>query len=345
MVGRINWAPGDSRALASLAELCAIPIIERVPGVNLPTSHPMSVRDDAIASSLISGADLLLIIECDVPWIPSKTSTSSDVTIIQIDRDPIKAAMPLWTFPVDISITASGAEAVRQLSDAMKESLERTNPELNDNSSVTDIRVIEQPFKNISSHQAPLGGLGIQQVIEELNEVLRPEDLVVLEAVSNNPRVLKHLERSAAGTVCTSGGPGLGWALGASVGIKLAEPARRVIAIVGDGAFMFGVPTSALCLAKEAGASFLVIVLNNNGYRASRLPVYELFPDGVSAAARDVIGTRFVCPPNFAAVAEACGAYGRKVAEIGQLASELHNALEVVEIGRVAVIDIQVNDN
>lgn len=345
IVGRINWPSGDSRDLASLSDLCAIPIIERVPGVNLPTSHPMSVRDDAEASSLISEADLLLIIECDVPWIPSKTLISSSVTIVQIDSDPIKSAMPLWTFPVDIAITASAATAVHQLANALEEGFRRTNLEVADRSPVTDIKTVEKSLENRGSSQVTLDGLSVQQVIEKLNELLRPEDLVVLEAVSNNSRVLKHLERSEPGTICTSGGPGLGWALGASVGIKLAEHARRVIAIVGDGAFMFGVPTSALCLAAEVNVSFLVIVLNNNGYRASRLPVFELFPDGVSTLAKEAIGTRFICPPSLASVAEACGAYGRKVTDIRQLLPELRNAFEVVESGRVAVVDIQVNES
>lgn len=345
VVGRISWGQEGSRDLASLAESCTIPIVERVPGVNLPTTHPMSVRDDAKANSLISKADLLLIIECDVPWIPAKTSLSADATIIQIDRDPIKADMPLWSFPVDVSIVASGAAAICQLADAVNERFPSLNPRPVLMNPVEDINSVGEQLKGRSSREAVRERLDVQQVIEKLNELLKPEDLVVLEAVSNNSRVLKHLERFEAGTVCTSGGPGLGWALGASVGIKLAEPARRVVAIVGDGAFMFGVPTSALCLATEASVSFLVIVLNNNGYRASRLPVFELFPDGVSTLAKEAIGTRFICPPNLASVAEACGAYGIKVTDIGQLLSELRNAFEVVESGRVAVVDIQVDES
>ena len=41
----------------------------------------------------------------------------------------------------------------------------------------------------------------------------------------------------------TSGG--LGWGLGAALGVKLAAPEKTVIATVGDGAYIFGAPTAA----------------------------------------------------------------------------------------------------
>lgn len=345
VTGRIGRGKEGPGSIARLSEISKIPVVERVPCVNLPTSDRMSIRDEADANSLISKADVLLIVECDVPWIPAKTALSPGATVIQIDRDPIKAAMPLWSFPIDIAITSSGAAAIHQIANALEERFRGSSPELLNKNLAGDFRSDDESSKCKSSRQALNKEFGVKEAIEMLNEVLKPEDIIALEAVSNNSRVLKYLERSEAGTVCSSGGPGLGWALGACVGIKLAEPGRRVVAIVGDGAFMFGVPTSAFCLSAEAGTPFLVIVLNNHGYRASRLPVYELFPNGASAAVREVIGTRFMNPPNLAAVAEACGAYGRKVTEIGQLLPTLRRAFEVVETGSVAVVDIHVTDN
>lgn len=344
IAGRLGRGVGGMRALSELASLGAIPVVGRVPGSNLPTSHPMCVRSERRANELITDADVLVLIECDVPWVPSKTKVSSEATIIQIDSDPVKADMPLWYFPVDIAVTADGGVALKELLDAVSvrvESLELEWP-----TRVVRQRNgagIERP-SDIRYVESPEDGLGVQDVIVALNRVLRADDVVVLEAVSNNALVLEMLERTEPDSVCSSGGPGLGWALGASVGVKLANPERRVVAIVGDGAFMFGVPTSAFCLAAEADAPFVVVVLNNNGYRASRIPVYELFPKGASAAAGSVVGTRFAHPPDFAAVAEACGAHGRRVTELGQLLDVLEEAFEIAGSGRTAVVDVHVGE-
>ena len=120
-----------------------------------------------------------------------------------------------------------------------------------------------------------------------LNQVIDAEDIVIEEAVTNASAVYEGLERTRPGTLTGPGGPGLGWALGGALGVKLARPDRRVITVTGDGSFLFGVPTSALMMAAEWGTPFLAVILNNKGYRASRLPVYGLFPDGASAQAQD----------------------------------------------------------
>ena len=57
----------------------------------------------------------------------------------------------------------------------------------------------------------------------------------------------------------TSGGSSLGWALGAAVGASIAGRAadgglplhELIVAIVGDGSFMFGVPSSAYWMARK----------------------------------------------------------------------------------------------
>jgi acetolactate synthase-1/2/3 large subunit len=181
-------------------------------------------------------------------------------------------------------------------------------------------------------------------VVLALNARLAGEDIAIEEAVSNTEVVTEFLTRTEPGTLTSPGGPGLGWALGASVGVKLARPSSRVVAIVGDGAFMFGVPTAALCLAAEARAPFVAVVLNNGGYRASRLPVHDLFPAGTSVARGDVVGTRFACPPDFAAVAAACGAHGERVEDVSRAGDAIERAIKAAEAGQAAVVDVAVTD-
>ncbi len=175
--------------------------------------------------------------------------------------------------------------------------------------------------------------------------MLSPDDLVVEEAVTNRGAVREHLVRLRPGTLYGAGAPGLGWALGGALGVKLASPGRRVVSICGDGSFLFSVPTSALTMAAELESPFLVVVLNNGGYRAARLPVYDLFPEGHSVAAGNAVGTRFDMPPDFAELARACGAHGERVETIKDLAGALERGFAALDAGRVALVDVLIDQD
>ena len=348
VTGRLGRKPEAARSLARLAELAGVPVVSRPESVNIPTSHAMRVGPDARADALVRNADLLVIIDCDVPWIPRSVTPSPEATILQIDSDPIKADMPLWSFPVDVAITADGAVATAQLADAIQDAIQDAGESVSSRAQARRrwLASVADPDAGpeAAAPSESTAPAKVRDVVLALNTLLRAEDIVVEEAVSNTEVVTGLLTRTEPGTLCSAGGPGLGWALGASVGVKLARPDRRVVAVVGDGAFMFGVPTAALCLAAEARAPFVAVVLNNNGYRASRRPVHDLFPDGASVARGSVVGTRFACPPDFAGVAEACGAYGERVEDLAGLGDAVRRAFKAVDDGRAAVVDVAVSD-
>jgi acetolactate synthase-1/2/3 large subunit len=240
----------------------------------------------------------------------------------------------LWGFPADLSVAAHGSTVLGQVADALGE----TEPAAKWVGHRRD-----EPSESGAEAAATTGdAITAREVAEALNMVLREDDIVVEEAVTNAGVLAEVLHRELPGTLGGTGSPGLGWGLGGAVGVKLAAPDRRVVAVVGDGCFMFGVPTAALCLAAEAGAPILAVVLNNGGYRASRLPVFELFPDGVSASRREVVGTRFRNPPDFAAVARACHAHGESVDDRAGLVPALQRALKALESGTSAVVDVHI---
>lgn len=66
---------------------------------------------------------------------------------------------------------------------------------------------------------------------------------------------------------------GLGFAMPAGIGIKMAEPERAVLAVVGDGASMYSI--QSLWTAKQLGVGIVFIVLNNGGYAVMDLLAAE----------------------------------------------------------------------
>ncbi|MFL6057008.1 MAG: thiamine pyrophosphate-requiring protein [Actinoallomurus sp.] len=337
ITSRTGRRSGGFEAVTRLAELAGVRVIDtpETGCVNISSSHPMNVRSAATGRRLVGEADLILVADCDVPWIPKFVRPAANATVVLIDADPVKEDMPLWTFPVDLAVAAPGAVVLDQVAAV----LENVDPAARWHGVETD----DEPATADADRSDD--AIVAREVFEALNSVLRADDVVVEEAVTNAGVLHEVLERSLPGTMGGAGSPGLGWGLGGAVGIKLASPERRVVTVVGDGSFMFGVPTAALCLAAEAGAPILAVVLNNDGYRASRLPVFELFPDGRSAAQGDAVGTRFQSPPDFAAVARACHAHGERVADRADLVPALQRALKALEAGRSAVVDVRLARN
>ena len=92
-------------------------------------------------------------------------------------------------------------------------------------------------------------------------------------------------------------------------------------------------------MAAEWGTPFLTLILNNNGYRASRLPVYGLFPDGASARRNDAAGTRFTRPPDYPALAAACHAHGERADRAEDIVPALRRALAALDGGQSAVVE------
>ena len=374
---RIGRHPGGAAAVTRFAELAAVPVIGRPEAFNIASDHPLFRARHDEAAVLLGQADVVLVVETDVPWIPRSTQLAPGARVVHIDPDPLHTSIPLWTFPVDVAATADGALALGQLADALERLRpvsgagweERRRLLLTAGSGSGAARDTAGSGSGAARDAAGSGSgaardaagsgsggrgggdgtgaggaraLRAEDVLRILAEAVEPGDIVVEEAVTNAEIVATCLPRSLPGTLTSAGGPGLGWALGASVGLRLALPDRRVVAVVGDGCFMFAVPTAALCLAAEAEAPFVAVILDNDGYRASRLPVFSLFPDGTSAAAREAVGTRFRRPPDFAAVAEACGALGRTVADQAGLRDALVAAFAAVADGRSAVVSARV---
>jgi acetolactate synthase-1/2/3 large subunit len=95
-----------------------------------------------------------------------------------------------------------------------------------------------------------------------------------------------------------------------------------------------------LWAAQQSAAPFLTLILNNAGYNASKMPVLGLFPDGASARANAFPGVRFPTPPDYAALARSCHAYGERVSDPADLGAAIDRALAAVQSGQAAVLDV-----
>ena len=177
------------------------------------------------------------------------------------------------------------------------------------------------------------------------NQVIDPSDTVVHSTTCDQQFTncrQAYVERSQPGTLYESGGASLGWGLGGALGAKLAAPDRTVAAVLGDGAFIYGCPTSTLWAADAHNAPFLVIIYNNQVHFATKRSLTEEYPESYSARTNNWVGMELSPSVDFATLAQACRAYGEIVEEPSQVIPSLERALQEVKGGRTAVLDVRI---
>jgi len=168
------------------------------------------------------------------------------------------------------------------------------------------------------------------------------DDTIVLnESITNYHVVFNHLAMTRPGSIFTSGGGSLGWNGGAAIGAKLAEPDKTIVAMTGDGSYMFSVPSSVHWMARKYETPFLQIVFNNRGWNAPRFSALSVHPDGYASRAND-LDLSFDPSPDYAGIAAAAGgAYARKVERVEEVEEAIAEAFDIVRNQkRAAVLDV-----
>jgi acetolactate synthase I/II/III large subunit len=109
IAGDVGRHPESVASLQALAELVGIVVNDKSGPLNLPLSHPL-FRWDATAA--LKEADVVLILDSQVPWVPKDAMPSDTARIVQIDVDPVKASIPLWGFPVTLPLHGDTSKAL-----------------------------------------------------------------------------------------------------------------------------------------------------------------------------------------------------------------------------------------
>jgi acetolactate synthase I/II/III large subunit len=340
-----SFAGRDPAAVGELVALCealGVGLLESVPSaLNFPHSHPLyqgSHWNHPFQNRALAEADVVLVLDSDVPWIPTINRPAAEATILHIDVDPLKSSMPLWYIPAVRSWRADTATALAQLNAAL--GAHAPDPALLAERRAHYTAMHAERAATLAAREAPGQAITIEYLMASLRPLL--DDAIILnEGITNYPQVLDHLAPETPGSYFASGGGSLGWNGGAAIGAKLAAPDRTVVAISGDGSYMFSVPSSVHWMARKYDAPFVHIVLNNGGWNAPRFSALSVHPEG-HAAAGVGMDLDFDPPPAYADIAAASGgAHACTVRTVADVPGALSEALRVVrEERRCAVLDV-----
>ncbi|HEX4254464.1 MAG TPA: thiamine pyrophosphate-requiring protein [Streptosporangiaceae bacterium] len=343
VTGYLGRHPEAVSELEALCDLLAIPVIESAPHyVNFPASHPMhngyqwTTKDQ---NPVLAEADVVLAIDCDVPWIQVTSKPAADAEIYCVDIDPLKSGMAMWHIPARRFAAADSRLALPQITAYVR-----------DHHLVDEALVGERRADVTGRHdmlraerdqrEVPDQGVITPQYLAAcVRDALADDNpLFLSEAITNYEIVAEHLRVNRPGGLIGSGGGSLGWAGGGAVGAKLAAPDRTVVCLVGDGSYLFGVPSSAQWVARKYNTPALTVIFNNRGWRAPKFSALAVHPKG-AAAENDDFNVSFEPAPDYPAIAEAAGgAYAANVSDPADLPRVLREALAEVHGGRSAVV-------
>ncbi|BBD01507.1 acetolactate synthase I/II/III large subunit [Sphingobium sp. YG1] len=337
--------PAAVAPLVALCEQLGIGLLESVPNaMNFPHDHDLYVGNQWNQPRLqqeLDSADVILVIDSDVPWIPTVSRPAENARIFHIDADPLKEQMPLWRIRAQGVCRADARIALEQLL-AWAQSRTISTEEIAGRCVFWKARHDQRQRQLLAAEAKPENGVIMPEYfVSRVRAAQTPEMIFVNEGISNYHVVFDHLDLVEPGTIFTSGGGSLGWNGGAAIGVKLARPDATVVALTGDGSFMFTVPSSVHWMARRYETPFLQIVFNNRGWKSPKLSTLAVHPEGWAAQAHQ-IDTSFEPSPDYVGIAAAAGgAWGRQVRHPDEVDEAIAEALAMVrEHRRAAVLDV-----
>jgi thiamine pyrophosphate-dependent acetolactate synthase large subunit-like protein len=247
--GAASWA-----ALVTLAERLRCPVWQEpfAARAGFPQDHPqfaghLPAGRERLRRAL-RGHDVVLVVGAPVfRQYPFEAGPLvEDGTAVALVTDDVEDA---HHSPVDLAVVASPAEVCRLLAEQVPQ---------RETALADPVRAVAPPAPGEGE---PLRGA---HVLALLAERLPAETVVVEETPSSRPDLHRLLPaRRPLGFLSAAMG-GLGFALPAAVGVRMARPDSPVVAVVGDGSSLYGI--QALWSAAHYGAGVLFVVLANGRY-------------------------------------------------------------------------------
>ena len=334
--GGFKWAKG-SAALQRLAETLQIPVVASTGHADvMPHDHPLFAgqagpRGNSVASGLTANADLILAIGNRLAFnstFHSHDYVSSSARIVQID---VEARAIGRYFQVELGIQAdakASAEAIVEAIDAASQSLQPNWHLWLEQFWLDKAALSEQRRQEALDESMPLLP---KRVLGEIREALPREAIVTIDTGNACLQAADRLAHYQAPGLITPLDFGLvGFAYAAAIGAQAAWRNRPVIAVMGDGGF--GFTMAEISTAVEYDLPVIAVVIDNAAWGAEKAYQKEFF-------AGRFLGAE-ISSPDYADVAELCGATGYKVTRAGETTAALTAALTA---GKPAVIHIKVD--
>jgi benzoylformate decarboxylase len=300
--------PDSWAGLVELAERLACPVWQEAFGARagFPQDHPRFAGHLPAGRrrlrETLAGHDLVLAVGAPVfrqySYEPGPL-VEPGTRVAVVTDDPAEAHRS----PADLAVLAAPAALCSELARVLPEPSGRA----------------PKPMERPAPPSLPAAGepLRAAHLLAALGERLPPDTVLVEEAPSSRPELLARLPaRRPLGFLSAAMG-GLGFGLSAPIGVRMAQPHRPVVAVVGDGSSMYTIQALWSAARYEVGAIFVVIA--NGGYAVM---------DRLAEAQDEPVAWPGLGAVDIAAMARAQGCPAKRVETHEELLEALDEALD-----------------
>ena len=315
--------------------------------VNFPTGHPqfrgvLNLNSPSSAKKL-AGADALLAVGTNVfssflyvpePYLNPRTRL---VHLDSASREVEKV------YPTEVGIISDPRAGLADLADALAQGMSGSAQEA---ARTRAVHIAGEKVAAREAHRARVrerwdsNPMSVERMMAELAASLPPDAIVGDEAITSRGAMLGAMDFDEPGSLYSEQGGALGWGMPGPLGLKLANPDRPVVAVVGDGSSMYTI--QALWTAARYDIPVTWVICNNRTYRILKVNMEIYLRDMLKDADRrsQYLGMDFPLPLDVAGVARGFGVHGRTVEDPAELRPALEEAFA---LGKPAVVDVVID--
>ena len=242
------------------------------PTCSFPFTHPLYqgpfTRLGGPIRALLMQHDLLFSVGGDLFTLslPSDVEPMPEgLPLIHMDVDPWEIGK---NYPAQVAIAGDPKATLPDLAEALRR---RLSPAANKNArartaalgaAMDKRRRAMRETAAAEAGRTPISPLSLVAAVVDA----MPEDAVVVdESISSGHGVRELLRSSDPRSFYGIRGGGIGWGLPAALGVKLAQPSRPVVALIGDGSAMY--TNQAFWTAAHDSIPVVYVTFNNASYR------------------------------------------------------------------------------
>ena len=301
---------------ARFAETLGCPVYDQtvLQGAHFPTEHPAYLgplsRDQKTVRGRLEPFDTVVSVGSDL----LRMSVYSDVEPLPPHVSIIQIGLRDWemgkNYPAEIAVRADVKETLRALTPLIAElgGAARSNRAAEQIAQFAgrNWTASRKLCAEIALAKAEAQPIDAEWLMLTITDMLPRDAIVVDEALTTAASLATFLPMRDRHAYFGNVSGGIGWGIAAAVGVQLAQPERKVVALLGDGSAMYSI--QALWTAAHHKLPTTFVVFNNGGYRIikQRLKLFH--------STDRFIGMDFIDPPiDFAALATALGVPGHRV--------------------------------
>ncbi len=315
--------------------------------VNFPNSHDLYGgilnTSSPATQRLLAGADVVMAVGTDVfssflyvsePFLGSQTK------LIHLDSSAQELEK---IYPTEVGILADPGAALAELAEALDQEMSASNREAAATRAATwsdQKKRSDEQYQQRLQQRWDNTPMPVERMMHELAQAAPPGTIVADEAITSRPALMRAFTFDEPGSLYGIRGGALGWAMPGALGVKLANPDRPVLAVVGDGASMYTV--QALWTAARYNIPVVYAICNNRSYRILKvnMDTYLRHMQDDQERQSDYVGMDFANPLDLAAIARAMGVAGETVEDPADLGPALERAYAT---GKPALLDVSID--